>query len=623
MENHDKIARQSVVHIFDMGRNFKELDMGKLIAFERSFQGSLDLILVMKGFNRHQVSYKASLKRTINSFEITKIKPFYSWKGHLFPITKILATRDGFCLSANSCEVGFWRCGNDGKLKLCSFHNTPLLFISWIGNSKNFLTINSERNCEIFSFSFNKPIMSFPLEFKEYFTSWIWKTSDSSLFLFIVDKVNFIILYWKIDLKGKTASERKEISLEEGEIVKIVDFVDYQSDYLNFFDQAIFYVIYTGVVLKLTFYRDEERCSIQRFVLEISKYNLISASSKGYLAMIANSSHRPSLFIDRFQDEPFIQKIHKFSEHEIALKLRWNILYEYHEILTVATNCQIYLFYLCKETQYKPTWNCLCKISLHSFVKTISNCCFDWMCNGVLLCGFGNVIMEAKPSIIFRGESFSKKSSLMDVLENRSKALPDYHPTVLLKLFNRGQYQSIKTILFHLFRFLKESDSHERIVKVPMVPMTTFMKSSEIDSVKQVDKVYEELFTVSFVEDSKVLNPGHVRFLREFREENSFAGLSNSEQSLLVAFTEAFVEVMGHQYEIDENGMRFLFSLRLNSLNNSAELVSNLDICWALHSETQSALTEQCLKYCSSFTWTEFTKHGMGYWIQNLDLLVD
>lgn len=250
------------------------------------------------------------------------------------------------------------------------------------------------------------------------------------------------------------------------------------SEFIKNHDFLVIYVLCKSQILLLRFSKLENPLTPEiltyDFSVEDKRKVYISASIKGNLAIAIQKQFSSNLLILKFETNDIInQKVHNYPTEENVLGVKWNLLYQYHECLTVFTDSNILLFYLCREMQFKPTWNCVIKISVPGFVKGLSEVGFNWFQNGVFVCGLQNMLFVARPNTVYRGDTKIYRPSLIDVLESKSCSLPDFHPILLRKLFDRGQFYTINQIIMHLYRYLHQFEQND-FIKVPCIPITAF-----------------------------------------------------------------------------------------------------------------------------------------------------
>ena len=98
--------------------------------------------------------------------------------------------------------------------------------------------------------------------------------------------------------------------------------------------------------------------------------------------------------------------------------------------------------------------------------------------------------------------------------------------------------------------------------------------------------------------------------------------VAGTEQMLLMAVIETFSQMQETQGAIDECGARFLLSFKIFSFlkrslppNDRPTSLTPFDFAWALHSEAEATLIQNCLP--SDATWNSAKEIGLGLWLRN------
>ncbi|EGG18410.1 WD-40 repeat-containing protein [Cavenderia fasciculata] len=123
-------------------------------------------------------------------------------------------------------------------------------------------------------------------------------------------------------------------------------------------------------------------------------------------------------------------------------------------------------------------------------------------------------------------------------------------------------------------------------------------------------------------QDEKSFTKKQAAKLNEILSNVRLAGLNSAEQIQLLALTDTYGQIGEMRGGLDENGQRFLLNVKIyqflkRSMNPTERPISlsAVDILWALHSECQETLLQNC--FPTDPLWEDYRQLGAGLWIKN------
>jgi len=139
----------------------------------------------------------------------------------------------------------------------------------------------------------------------------------------------------------------------------------------------------------------------------------------------------------------------------------------------------------------------------------------------------------------------------------------------------------------------------------------------ELEKTKQSSKVEDKIMAASVLQLQSVMTTVQLPHL------------DGLEQMQVAAILDTFAKLQNFSDgSVDVCGLRFLVAQRLHSYLRKAlppslkpERISSADLAWALHSEAQSTILNECLSPDSC--WEDAREIGVGYWVINRTLLTN
>eukprot|EP00041_Stephanoeca_diplocostata_P042119 m.10271 g.10271 ORF g.10271 m.10271 type:complete len:2710 (-) comp7311_c0_seq1:154-8283(-) len=234
--------------------------------------------------------------------------------------------------------------------------------------------------------------------------------------------------------------------------------------------------------------------------------------------------------------------------------------------------------------------------------------------------------------------------------------LPYYHAAVLLDCLLSGKRSRVTDILAHLTKCFRDEEEEE-INDAPAsdhdVASTTYTTSplpfrrllhatdATASDGNGSGAGYSELFTVKAfhaddtshrddVQAQGTFPPKDAEYLCSWLTRVQLHGLSRLEQVATVALVEAIADLERNKGSLDECGVRFLIPvLQLSHEHKSSRRpgypkIPNSLFVWALHSDSQEYILEQCPdigRNVQGYLWEDLRAYGAGYWIKSAQTL--
>ncbi|EFA80088.1 WD-40 repeat-containing protein [Heterostelium album PN500] len=233
-----------------------------------------------------------------------------------------------------------------------------------------------------------------------------------------------------------------------------------------------------------------------------------------------------------------------------------------------------------------------------------------------------------------------------------NRSLSYYHPKLLTEYMMAGKFEKVEKILKYISAYLinrfpiddddlPEFPTHpihlpymklEELISDDMVE-TTDKKAGTEDDIDAINSKYfardndsdeEDQFTMK--DDTNIFTKKQAAQLNEILSHVKLAGLLNSEQIQLLALADTYGQIGEMRGGLDENGSRFLLVVKIfqflrRSLNPQERptSLSATDLLWALHSEAQETILQNC--FPSEPLWEDLKQLGAGLWIKSPNTL--
>ncbi|KAK9763886.1 regulator of (H+)-ATPase in vacuolar membrane [Basidiobolus ranarum] len=256
----------------------------------------------------------------------------------------------------------------------------------------------------------------------------------------------------------------------------------------------------------------------------------------------------------------------------------------------------------------------------------------DWTKEGLVVATGNQLWYLSKWIIPQKDTSNNLGPSLNHSLAIGKAPLPHHHPNHLTQYMLWGKVNIVKYILTQLYNYLEAySKSSNTTAEVPPVPMKFFIHNKmpvfAQEKYNQLFDDYEDKDTWRQKQaESKEFNQVQAEALVEHLTKKSLNGISNLEQMHLMGIVDGVSKIEEQARALDENGSRFLLSLKLNTfmkcmkshMKPGSGKLSYRDMMWALHSESQDLLIEFCTESCDGkLLWSDARSYGFSLWINS------
>ncbi|GAA6017280.1 hypothetical protein JCM10207_003677 [Rhodosporidiobolus poonsookiae] len=319
--------------------------------------------------------------------------------------------------------------------------------------------------------------------------------------------------------------------------------------------------------------------------------------------------------------------------------------------LAIATETQVDL--LCAQRlddlSGKPSWITYGTVSVADVLpKPLS--CLAWTSSGLTL--------AAGDHVFFYSPRLDSGRLASEVAAAKVAPLPLHHPQLLFQAVLQGHFDTVAEILANLAAELTD-DGH--LTPLPTVDASGKPKKEKLTldaflkvpgafekKMKQAQRQKDDLFAALTTSSSRTRDTSRAAFSEDDLSrllgairKRSMRGLSGIEHEHLAVLAQTVLETQARKSSLDENGLRFLVSLRsfyiyhppstppaldatpatLNGPRQRQRLKYR-DMVWAFHSESQDLLLEEGTKACGGkLTWTRAKTLGVGMWLKSHEAL--
>ncbi|KAF9206869.1 regulator of (H+)-ATPase in vacuolar membrane [Haplosporangium sp. Z 27] len=286
-----------------------------------------------------------------------------------------------------------------------------------------------------------------------------------------------------------------------------------------------------------------------------------------------------------------------------------------------------------------PIWMRFLDINIPSFINHPISA-IAWLDMGTLSVGAGGTMLlyskwlsEDYMTIQPGFGDLSLAPTLHHALSSMHGPLADYHPNLLIEFFMWSKYEVVRKILFNLYHYMAYVNDTGDASNGPLpIPLEVILRTDV--SAKPMKAGHNDLFMsdndYKSADESKFLNDRTSQEMIEFLTRVPLAGLSKNAQLMLSAFIEGFARIDQQHGSIDDNGLRFLISVRrFNYLSKILPpsqrpiMLSYRDITWAYHSDSQDLLLDFCSNSLKTpMTWVEAKSLGIFLWMRKKDTMI-
>ncbi|KAF9114391.1 regulator of (H+)-ATPase in vacuolar membrane [Mortierella sp. AM989] len=331
----------------------------------------------------------------------------------------------------------------------------------------------------------------------------------------------------------------------------------------------------------------------------------------------------------------------RFAGLEPIYDLDWMVTADARHNLAVAFKSTVAMYsqQRTETVTSPPIWMPFLDINIPPFINHPISA-IAWLDMGTLSVGAGGTMLlyskwlsEDYMTIRPGFEELSLAPTLHHALSSMNGPLVDYHPNLLIEFFMWSKYEVVRKILFNLYHYMSYVNDTGDASNGPLpIPLEVILKTDV--SAKSMKADHNDLFMsendYKSADENKFLNDSTSQEMIEFLTRVPLVGLSKNAQLLLSTFIEGFARIDKQHGSVDDNGLRFLISVRrFNYLSHilppgqRPSTLSYRDIAWAYHSESQDLL----LDFCSSslkapMTWVEAKSLGVFLWMRKKDTMI-
>ncbi|GAA5977711.1 hypothetical protein JCM11641_001385 [Rhodosporidiobolus odoratus] len=351
----------------------------------------------------------------------------------------------------------------------------------------------------------------------------------------------------------------------------------------------------------------------------------------------------------------------KQFEREIqdaAVALLWSST---SSVLALATGSSVELLCAQKldDLSGSESWKTVATISVADILPSPITA-LSWLSSGGLCLAASDHLFFYSPTL---SSASDVTTNIHQLAERATAPLPLHHPQLLFQAILQGHYDAVLQILSNLAAELTEEG---QLTPLPTMDEDgrTRKEKLTLDAFLKVPGVFEKKVNVSREEEEgrgdvftalttstsasrsrdsshRTLSEESVSRLLAAIRQQSLAGLSKLEHEHLAVLAQTVFETQARRSALDDNGLRFLVSLRSFYLYRSSsptvpkmppatlngptvsERLKYRDMLWAFHSESQDLLLEEATKACGGkLDWERARTLGLGIWVKSFDTLV-
>ncbi|KAF9438201.1 regulator of (H+)-ATPase in vacuolar membrane [Entomortierella beljakovae] len=331
----------------------------------------------------------------------------------------------------------------------------------------------------------------------------------------------------------------------------------------------------------------------------------------------------------------------RFQGLEPIYDLDWMVTADARHNLAVAykNTVAMYSQQRTDSVSSPPLWMRFIDINIPSFINHPISA-IAWLDMGTLSVGAGGTMllyskwlsedyMTIKPGFDY----LRSAPTLHHALSTMHGPLVDYHPNLLTEFFLWNKYEVIRKILFNLYHYMiYVNDTGDSSTGPLPIPLEVILKTDV--SAKPMKADHNDLFMSDSdfkgLDENKFLNDKTSKEMIEFLTRVHLSGLSKNAQLQLTAFIEGFARIDKQHESIDDNGLKFLLTVRRFNYyshvlppSQRPTMLNYRDINWAFHSESQ----DQLLDFCSNslkvpMNWAEAKSLGIFLWLRKKDVVL-
>ncbi|KAK9897184.1 hypothetical protein P389DRAFT_54320 [Cystobasidium minutum MCA 4210] len=250
----------------------------------------------------------------------------------------------------------------------------------------------------------------------------------------------------------------------------------------------------------------------------------------------------------------------------------------------------------------------------------------------------------------YSSPSMSKLKDLRSNVTDLNSTLPNYHPQLLVQCLLSGKHKLVNRILRRLYVSLREAGDNAMARSFKSVSLEEFLSHGTHDPISLSSDSDGVLVRESHLlsEQDAILNAEEARELIQCINEKPLPNLSRPDMAHLAVVIETHIQVDAQRRALDNNGMRFLLSLRsfaithrsqsppptrspspIQQENTEMKAKSGQlpqmrwrDVLWAFHSDSQEILLSACNDVCGKpMLWEDAKQFCLPLWLKSSDSL--
>lgn len=376
----------------------------------------------------------------------------------------------------------------------------------------------------------------------------------------------------------------------------------------------------------------------------VSNPSLVSGSTLKRAALVNESRSSLTIWDIRGARLEYAQD---FDEGGVINDLDWTLTPDAQSVLAVGFPHRVLLLsemrfdYLNKG----PAWAPIREIAIRDMTPhPIGDS--TWLGDGHLVIGAGNQLFvhdrqydvaaaAAGSSLVeglrlerLHGKGASSRWDLFDVVQRLNGPLPVFHPQFLSQCMLAGRTGLVRKILLALWKTLKywvEGDVVDDYLGLEMDEFYGGGGGSNADGGGSRHDAGGFLSSSQdYDADGETFDEELAKKINERLTRVDLTQLSGHEQIQLVDIVECAGLVEAQRRSMDENGARFLLSLRQHALRKGRRTTGEVhmgwrEINWAYHSESQDILVDFVERQNhGSLKWEGARESGMFMWLKDL-----
>ncbi|KAF5323620.1 hypothetical protein D9611_005764 [Ephemerocybe angulata] len=313
---------------------------------------------------------------------------------------------------------------------------------------------------------------------------------------------------------------------------------------------------------------------------------------------------------------------YKKEDNDRILDLDWSSTPDMQSILAVGYSRHVDILCQQRTTYFDqgPGWALIHRIDISGQVNPLLK-----------------MYLFGEPAEPTEAKSLQPNESLFEHVARRNGPLEDYNPQMLLQCLLWGKIQLVKDIIVNLALDVARHEREDSYDWTALPVERYLEKDQSLSSGSQ--KQYKNLFASNgYIDnsDENSFSRALVERLIRHLESHQIPHLNANERAHLIVLIQTTLEIDEQRRALDENGLRYLISMRsfyiLNERASSdgtlpspaakRERLRYRDMLWAYHSESQDLLLNASIAACGGkMTWSEARAVGLPLWLTSTETL--